>query len=103
MIEPMSLSTTQILAIVRIVLAVATIAIAVRNRRLPNALLFSAPYTAWLLHGLVYLVSYLTVSLIGSVDPKLFNLWSSALHMQGYMTVLCVEIIRWRLCGRGCR
>lgn len=90
------MSTQQALAVIRLVIVLAGILVIVRNRCAPGNWMYSVPYIAWLAHAGVYLVAYLTDSLIGRVIPITYNVWGAGLQIQGYLTVLMVEVARWQ-------
>jgi hypothetical protein len=53
------------------------------------------PYIAWMIHAVMYLLAYLILNYLDRVNPVFFNLWSAALQIQGYLTVLIVEVARF--------
>ena len=89
-------STQQQLAVIRLVIVIAAMVVIIRNRCAPNNLLYSIPYIAWLVHAVIYLVAYLALSCAGLVSAVVFNVWGAGLQIQGYLTVLMVEIARWQ-------
>ena len=89
------MSAQQLLAVVRLIIVLAGIAVIFRNRCAPHNLLYSTPYLAWLVHAVIYLGAYLILSSIGAVNAVFFNVWGASLQIQGYMTVLLVEIARF--------
>jgi hypothetical protein len=89
------MTAQQILAVVRLVVIVAAIVVIYRNNCAPNNLFYAAPYLLWLGHALLYLVAFLILSLSGQVNAVFVNIWSASLQLQGFLTVLIVEIFRY--------
>src|SRR5574343_684492 len=89
------MTTQQALAVIRLLIVVAALWVILRNRCTPQNLIYSLPYVFWLAHAGVYLVGYLALSATGKVNPVAFNVWGAAMQIQGFLTVLMVEVARW--------
>ena len=88
------MTTQQALAVIRLIIILAAIVVIYSNRRTVDNFQMALPYLFWLGHAFLFLSAYLILSYLGRIDIDIFNIWSAAVQIQGFLTVLVVESFR---------
>lgn len=89
------MTTGEILLVIRLVIVSGVLLVLYLQRCHGQKLLFQVPLIMWMIHAAIFSTVYLIDKQDANINAVSYNIWSSAVSIHGYLTMLYVEIARW--------
>ena len=89
------MSASQALAVIRLIIVSGVLLVMYLQWRYGTDTSLGRPVVYWMVHSVIYLVSYMVISFSYPVPAQFFNVWSAALQIHGYLTIFVMELFRY--------